>query len=119
MIKVKLVHEKSTNLFLTTNLTANPKDHKKEVVKDEEGKKEPISDCKSWTFGNVKNPELGGDFEISIQIGKQKLSAWFNVPFLIQVAHLSEACENIENCEGDNYFEEASTKIVKSSKRGK
>ena len=45
-------------------------------------------DCRSWMFGNIKNPELSGDFEIKIRVGKQKLSAWLNVPFLVQIAHL-------------------------------
>mmetsp|Transcript_6014 Transcript_6014/g.5181 ORF Transcript_6014/g.5181 Transcript_6014/m.5181 type:complete len:136 (+) Transcript_6014:299-706(+) len=71
-------------------------------------------------FGNIKNPELSGDFEIKIRVGKQKLSAWLNVPFLVQIAHLSKSCEKSEDgtdCMG-NYFDELSQKIFKGSKGG-
>jgi len=59
-------------------------------------------------FGNIKNPELSGDFEIKIRVGKQKLSAWLNVPFLVQIAHLHRKWDKNEedkDCIG-NHFEE-------------
>lgn len=76
--------------------------YSKETVEvDEEkpnkGKEKEIKpDFKSFKFGNEKNPDLSGDFEIKVRIGQQKLKAWFNVPFLIQIAHLSKPCE-LEN----------------------
>lgn len=46
-------------------------------------------------FSNEKNPELSGDFEIKLRIGKKKLGAWFNVPFLVQIAHMSKPCDRV------------------------
>jgi hypothetical protein len=75
--------------------------HNKELVEfeEEKGEKQPKSnkkenkeikqDFKSWVFGSEKNPELSGDFEIRLKMGQQKFKAWFNVPFLVQIAHLS------------------------------
>lgn len=45
---------------------------------------------KKFYFNDEKNPELSGDFEIRLRIGKLKLGAWFNVPFLVQIAHLEQ-----------------------------
>jgi hypothetical protein len=49
-------------------------------------------DEKSCTFSNEKNPELSGDFEIKIKVGKHKFRAWFNVSFLVQIAEMEEKC---------------------------
>lgn len=43
---------------------------------------------KEFYFNDEKNPTLSGDFEIKLRIGKVKLGAWFNVPFLVQIAHM-------------------------------
>jgi len=47
-------------------------------------------DEKSCTFSGEKNPDLNGDFEIKIKVGKNKFRAWFNVPFLVQIAEMEE-----------------------------
>jgi hypothetical protein len=76
------VHNKEPIEFEEEKGENQPKSNKKE-------KKENRPDFKSWVFGSEKNPELSGDFEIKLKMGQQKLKAWFNVPFLVQIAHLS------------------------------
>ena len=80
-INVEIVDRDITKLFILS---------KKKIYGDKENN--------SVNFSNEKNPDLGGDFEIIIKMGKEKLWAWFNVSFLVQVAFLEQKWEKEEKC---------------------
>ena len=124
-ITVKMVDEKSYNLNATMSekkKSIHRDKYQKANTEEDENLENLLldEDSKSWMFGSIKNPELGGDFEISIHIGKQKLSAWLNVPFMVQIAEISQNCEKEKNEKAclDLYLEENMIKSLKSLKRG-